>query len=476
MFIGRENELKLLNDRYRSPNAEFAVLYGRRRVGKTELLRHFSLDKDAFFYTCNEYTDSRQFEKFKDALCDFDPAFIKKARGLRDWDELFRSLPELRHKGKLIVVIDEFPYMCAGDKSIPSVLQNAWDSVLKYSEIMLIISGSSISFTEDELLAAKNPLYGRATVIYKLLPLPFSDAVKFFPDYSAEDKVMAYAILGGIPHYLKQFSPDLSLMENIIKNILTKGTALYGEVEYILHQELREPTVYSTILEVIATGANKYNEIAQKARLDSGKLNFYLKGLLELGLVQKELPAAATDKELANRSAGEYRVCDNYFRFWFAFCYGNITELEKGGAQELWDYEIENELHRFCSRAFEEVCTDWLRAERKAGRAPFPFLNIGRWWGNVRHTDETGKPFTSTEEIDILAYNKDKTACIIGECKFRNSPFDHDQLLRLRKKLDLRGVEAYYYLFSLSGFTAAVSNEENEHLMLVPIDKITNIS
>ena len=172
MFIGREKELEFLNKRYESDQAEFIVVYGRRRVGKTELLTEFCKDKPHFFYICNEYTDRKQFTSFSDALLDFAPAMQKTIRRFADWEDLFSSFGDLPGEEKTVIVIDEFPYMCKGDKSIPSVIQNLWDHKLRNANIMLIISGSSISFIEDELLGVKNPLYGRATGIYKLEPMP----------------------------------------------------------------------------------------------------------------------------------------------------------------------------------------------------------------------------------------------------------------------------------------------------------------
>ena len=469
MFVGRETELSFLDERYESGRAEFIVLYGRRRVGKTELLTEFSAGKECFFFTCNEYTDRKQRQKFTEAMVDFDPAMAKTARGFRDWQDIFSALPRLSHRQKLVIVIDEFPYMCKGDKSIPSVLQSLWDHSLRNEDIMLIVSGSSVSFMEDELLSAKNPLYGRATAIYRLAPLPFDDAVRFFPGYSAEEKMIAYAILGGIPHYLKQFDPDRSLADNIVGRILTKGNVLFGEVEYILHQELREPATYNTILETVALGSTRFNEIAERSGIESSKLNVYLKSLMALGLVEKEVPVSTSEKDAARRSVGEYRICNNFFRFWFAFAYPNMTELEKGGAGEIWEYEIKDGLHRFASKAFEEICVEWLRKQRKEGNLPFRFRQIGRWWGKVRRKDENGKAFSVAEEIDILAYDREQTHFLLGECKFRNEPFDMPQLRAFRQKFDRPDKTVYYYVFSLSGFTKAVSEEEDKYLKLISV-------
>lgn len=209
MFIGRETELKFLEDKYHEKKAQLIVLYGRRRVGKTETLREFCKGKPHIFFSCTQSTDKVQLAKFsKQVLRENIPAkqYISE---FADWEKAFRALLELPYGDKKkLVVIDEFPYMCKGNRSVPSILQNLWDTVFKESSVMLILCGSAMSFIEKELLAEKNPLYGRATGIYKMKKMGFYDSARFFPNYSEEEKILAYAVLGGIPHYLNQFSPD----------------------------------------------------------------------------------------------------------------------------------------------------------------------------------------------------------------------------------------------------------------------------
>ena len=195
--------------------------------------------------------------------------------------------------------------MCRGNKSIPSILQNLWDTVLKDSNVMIILCGSAMSFMEKELLAEKNPLYGRATGIYKMNAMGFYDAARFFPEYSERDKVLTYAVLGGIPHYLRQFDPEISVAENIKRNILTKGSALYSEVEFLLHQELRETQIYNSVIEAVALGNTKLNDISQKSLIeDTSKTSVYLKNLIELGIVRREFSVDAGVKERANANRG----------------------------------------------------------------------------------------------------------------------------------------------------------------------------
>lgn len=458
MFIGREYELKFLNERYQSDQAELIVLYGRRRVGKTELLSEFCKGKKHVFYTCNEYTDAKQLKEFSNKLIPTNPDVSNLIKQFNDWEAAFAFLGEYDSSEKTVIVIDEFPYMVKGDPSIPSVIQNLWDRDLKNKNIMLILSGSSMSFIENEILGYKNPLYGRTTAIYKLEPMPYFDAVKFFPNYSDEDKAIAYAILGGIPHYLRQFDGGVSLEKNIKTKILTKSAQLYEEAEFLLHQELREPAVYVTIIEAIALGCNKYSEIAEKSNIDSAKLSTYLKNLVELGLVYKQLPALSKTKELIKRNQGEYELKDNFFRFYYAYVFPHKSELETNNVELVWKYIIKNDLHHFASRPFENICIRYLYALAGQEKLPKFFTSFSGWWGKVTKSDMNGKLYSCSEEIDIVGADADGKNYLIGECKFTNEPFDLGELQKLRGKIIFDG-NIYICLFSLKGFTDAVKAE-----------------
>lgn len=320
-----------------------------------------------------------------------------------------------------MVVIDEFPYMCKGNGSIPSILQNLWDTELKDRNVMLILCGSAMRFIEKELLAEKNPLYGRATGIYKMNEMGFYDAVRFFPDYSAKDRVLAYAVLGGIPHYLNQFSPELSLAENIKRNILTKGSVLYSEVEFLLHQELRETPVYNSIIEAVALGSTKLNDISPKALVeDNSKTSVYLKNLVE--------PA----------------------------------------------------LHEFASFAFEDICREFVRELQKKNALPFRYTKMGRWTGKttVRDKNTESGLRTAETEIDLLGIDRDSKKYLVGECKFKHSPFQYSEYLDTLAKLtpQKEKAEFYYALFSESGFDERTwaEAEASDHLYLYDLETIVN--
>lgn len=479
MFIGREAELKFLENKYKEDKGQLIVLYGRRRIGKTETLKKFCENKPHIFFSCRECTDKLQLKNFCEKLFEEDIPAKQYVNEFTDWGKAFRAVLDLPYGNKKkLIVIDEFPYMCKENSSIPSILQNLWDDVLKDENVMIILCGSSMSFIEKELLAEKNALYGRATGIYKMKEMGFYDAVKFFPDYSDEEKVLVYSILGGIPHYLKQFSPDLSLAENIKQNILTKGCVLYSEVEFLLRQELRETQIYNSIVQAIALGNTKLNDISQKSLVeDNPKTSVYLKNLMELGIIEKEFSVGSSTKEKANKNRGIYRIADNFFRFWYAFAFTNISALETDDVEGVYKYSIESELNKFASFTFEDICREYVTELQKADALPFRYSKMGRWFGKTTVRDRDELAFCDTE-IDILAISSQDKKYLVGECKYKDNEFGYSDYLDTAAKLgnEKKNADFYYALFSKSGFNQKIIDKamSDKSLLLFYLNDIVN--
>ena len=467
MFIGREKEIAFLESKYTAENGQLIVLYGRRRVGKTETLKEFCKNKPHVFFACRECTDKLQLRTFSEKMLKEDIPARRYISQFENWEQAFRSVTDLPSGDmKKLLIIDEFPYMCRGNTSIPSVLQNLWDEVLKDKNLMIVLCGSSMSFIEKELLSEKNPLYGRATGVYRMTEMDFYDAVKFFPDYSDTDKVIAYSVLGGIPHYLKQFDPKKSLAENIKNNILTKGCVLYSEVDFLLRQELRETPIYNSLIEAIALGNTKLNEISQKSLVDdTSKTSTYLRNLIQLGIVEREFSVDAGTKERANTNRGTYKLTDNFFRFWYAFVFTNYSELEAGDVDGVFHYSVEPQLHQFASMPFEDVCRQYVRKLQQANALPFRYAHMGRWTGKttVRDTSAPGGTRIAETEIDILAVSRSRKEYLICECKFKNKPFSYSEYLDTIAKLTPQKEKAdfYYALFSELGFDNKIKEADN---------------
>ena len=483
MFIGREAELKFLEDKYQDGRGQLIVLYGRRRVGKTETLREFCKGKPHVFYSCTQSTDKVQLVKFSQLMLKEDIPARDYITEFADWEKAFHAILDLPYgDSKKLIVIDEFPYMCKGNDSIPSILQNLWDSELKDANVMVILCGSAMSFIEKELLADKNPLYGRATGIYKMEAMGFYDAARFFPDYSPRDKVLTYAVLGGIPHYLNQFDPKKSLGENIKRNILTKGSVLYSEVDFLLHQELRETPIYNSIIEAVALGNTKLSDISQKAMIDStSKTSVYLRNLIELGIVEREFSVDVKLKEKVNASRGVYCLTDNFFRFWYTFGFANFSQLEDGDVDGVYEYVVEPALHEFSSFIFEDVCKEFVKEQQKRNALPFRYSKMGRWFGKTTIRDEhaaTGLR-TAETEIDLLAIDREEKNYLVGECKFKKQPFRYSEYLNTVAKLTSQKQKAvfYYALFSESGFDEKIEDiaREDQTLQLYDLEEIVGL-
>ena len=467
MFIGRTAELDFLNSKYSEPQGQLIVLYGRRRVGKTETLREFCKGKPHVFFSCTQTTDRAQLAKFSQYLLREDIPARKYISEFDDWEKAFLAIGDLPYGDKKkLVVLDEFPYMCRGNMSIPSIIQNLWDSKLKDQNVMLILCGSAMSFIEKELLSEKNPLYGRATGIYKMKEMGFYDAIKFFPDYSDYDKIVTYAVLGGIPHYLKQWNPKWSVEENVKKNILSKGCVLYSEVEFLLHQELRETALYNTIIEAIALGSTKLNEISKKSLIDdTSKTSVYLKNLIELGIIEREFSVETSVKEKANANRGIYKLTDNFFRFWYAFGFANYSQLEDGDVNGVYEYIIKPEIHEFCAASFEDICLEFVKQLQRRNQLPFRYARIGRWMGKTTVRDTTAESGTrvAETEIDLLAIDRYSKNFLVGECKFKGKPFTYTEYLNTIAKLEplKKNADFYYALFSESGFDEKIPYDQS---------------
>lgn len=462
MFVGRKTELSFLDDKYNTDGGQLIVLYGRRRVGKTETLHEFCKDKEHIFYSCAECTDLEQLRSFSARVLVNDHPAKKYLSEFTSWEQAFDAVCDIPTAKKMVLVIDEFPYMVKGNNSIPSVLQNLWDRKLKRKNMMIILCGSAMSFMEKEILAEKNPLYGRATGILKMTAMSFYEAALFFPNYSTLDKILAYSILGGIPHYLKQFDDSMSLEENIKKSILQRGSILYSEVEFLMRQELREATIYNTAIQAIALGNTKLNDIHLKTQIEKNKLNVYLKNLIDLGIIEREFPVSAGIKEQANVQRGLYRITDNYFRFWYAFVFPNMSELETDDASGVYKYAIKPQLDEYASLVFEDVCRAYIRRQNRADALPFRFTKIGCWWNK-------------TDEIDLMAIDAKGEKILLGECKFKKSAFNLSELKHLTSKIvpEKQGTKKYYYIFSRSGYTKDVCEiAKKESICLVDLNEL----
>lgn len=418
-MLGRREELNELNELYESGKFQCVIMYGRRRVGKTTLIAEFIKDKKNIFLSAQENSSDVMLEEFSQKA--YKMAGMEGYGKFASWQAAFSFVGDVAMEQSVVMVIDEFPYLAKADTSIKSVLQHAIDHKLKNTKLFIILCGSQISFIEKEVLGYNSPLYGRRTAQMRIEPFNFADSRLFFPSWSVERQIEAYAILGGIPLYLQQFDEDKSIEENIKKFILKKYSYLYEEPLNLLKQELREPAKYNAIIEAIANGASSMNDIATKTGINTAHCSSYLNTLASILLIKKELPLG--DKVTSRK--GIYQLQDNFFRFWYRYVFKNRSEIELGLWDLVYDEKIRNHLTEFYGHVFEDVCQQHFIQQLKTGKLPYSFSSIGRWWGN-------NKVLKQQEEIDIYAIGS--KGIYIGECKYRNELVERDILENLVRR------------------------------------------
>ncbi len=438
MFIGRNTELKILDKLYCSNRFEFAVIYGRRRVGKTALINEFSRDKDTIFFTGVETNAKQNLENFSRCIMEYQTGFAVDS-SFASFQAALEYVFQLAQEKRLVLVIDEYPYVARALKSFDSTLQLLIDKNKDSSKLFLILCGSSMSYMEDNVLAYKAPLYGRRTAQLKIHPFDFFESCRYFENFSGEDKALAYGIVGGTPQYLMQLDDRLSIEDNIKNTHLNPASSIFEEPNNLLKQEVREPAIYNAVITAIATGASKMSEISGKIDEDTSVCATYIKNLISLGIVKKEMPYG----EKSGRKT-IYSIEDNMFRFWYRFVPGN-TSLISRGAADLAYSRIAPELSAYMGGVFEEICKQYLWRLLLAGKCAVSFTELGRWWGT--------NPKTRTqEEIDIMGTDKD--SALFGECKWTNDKVDLGVLETLVERSSLFHFgKTHFYLFSKSGFT-----------------------
>jgi AAA+ ATPase superfamily predicted ATPase len=363
-----------------------------------------------------------------------------------DWDKALDYICQKAKDERIILAIDEYPYLAGNYRTISSILQAQIDAKLKDSKLFLILCGSSMSFMENQVLGYKSPLYGRRTAQFKIESFDFFDSLPFLDGFEKTDKAVLYGVTGGIPEYLTKINAKQTVRENIINLFLTPQGHFYEEPTNLIKQELREPAVYNGIIEAIAKGASRLNEIATHCGMESNKCSKYLASLISLGIVKKEKPVTET---VGKRSI--YLLADQMFRFWYRFVFPSMSTIVGGLGAGVYDNEVAPRLNAFMGLVFEQMCRQYVLKLARADELPFFFGRIGRWWG--------GNPkLKRQEEIDLLAY-RDDTA-LFGECKWTNAPVDVETLRGLDAKSRLfRYQTNYYYLFAKSGFTDSLIAE-----------------
>lgn len=414
LFINRDQELAFLESEYAKDSSSLVIIYGRRRVGKTELALKFRARKPSVYYLSQRFNLEQQVEDFLEKaslqLGIYQPKISK-------WDEALKFVAQ-QIKGKPVIIIDEVPYLIEGSSATMSSFQSAWDLYLKDANVMLILLGSSIGMMENEVLGYKSPLYGRRTGQIRVEPLKFAQVTQFFPQKSAEEMVQIYGCLGGVPAYLNKFDPNLSFIDNVFENILQRATFLYDEAAFLLKEELRAPTNYELILEAISKGKRRISEISDETGIPVQNLPKYLRVLINLGIVAKDWPVVLK-KSRDIKTGSIYALADNFMNFWYTFVYPlrSILEINRDAVIS----RIDGAYDRYLGRIFEDIAKQHLIDLNTAGKLPFTFERIGRQWGSIPGKQKGANAY----EIDLVALNDDSKDIMFVECKWQTLTADN---------------------------------------------------
>lgn len=460
-FVDRNEELDRLRSLYDSPTAELAIVYGRRQIGKSELVRQSIRDRDdAVYYQAVQGTETTQLARFVEAASTAYPGIADVRQA---WEPLLRYLVDR----DAVVVVDEFPYLIDTDEGLPSIVQHLWDTGVDDSQATLVLTGSAIGRMHTHVLDGGAPLYGRVSQTpngrIELTYLPFGTVREFVPRYGPEERVFVYGVFGGTPRYLRPIDPDATLGENVSRLLLDPDGSLHDEPETVLQMELNEVDTYFSVLESIASGNRSRNEIAQGAGIESTNTSYYFDRLETLEIIEKHHPALA---DPARSKRTRYRIRDPVFRFYFRYLYGRSGRYELYGENAYEDL-IEPELPEFVSETFERLC-------RKALPALYPSYTLTRfpsqWWYKGR-------------EIDVLAPTDQRTL-LVGEVKFTNSPLGYGVLSQVESDVEHvdwspgggREPEYEFALFSRSGFKPSVEEaaDDRDDLRLYDLDAVVD--
>ncbi len=442
-FVDREQEMQTLQQEYNRDGSALVVLYGRRRVGKTTLISEFIRDKKALFFLASEESEPQNRNAFREKTAEFLDSDLLRSADVKSWDVLFREIVNAMLPGKPVIVLDEFQYLGKANPAFPSIFQRIWEEILKDKPVMVILCGSLISMMESQTLAYGSPLYGRRTAQIRLKQIPFGYYPEFFPGKSRKELIEMYAVTGGVPKYIELFAQSEDIYRAIEQCVLNRSGYLYDEPHFLLQQEVSEVGSYFSIIKAIAAGNSKLSAISSVLEIKSTSLTKYLKTLIDLDILEREVPVTEESPEKSKK--GLYKIKDNYLRFWFAFVYPNMSFIESGHSRIVMNKIRQSLVKNHIAFVYEDVCRERMWDLNGEGTWPFYFTKLGRYWD-------------ARTEIDIAALDPEGRNLILGECKYWAEPVGIGVLRELEEKAQSVAWErdsrkVWYVLFGLSGFT-----------------------
>ena len=446
-FVNREKEKAFLESEYRKDTPSFVVIYGRRRIGKTSLIKEFIKDKSALFFLATEESEAENRNTFKSAVSEYIGNPLLEQADVDSWEELFNYIVKDSTHDRKLIIIDEFQYIGKANRAFVSVLQKIWDTVLSEHNVMLILCGSLVNMMYSQTLSYDSPLYGRRTGQIKMKQIAFRCYPQFFAndDLTERQLIESYAVTGGVPKYIETFEPYRDVYTAIERCVMSKESYLYEEPAFLLEKEVRDVGSYFSIIKTIASGKEKQSEIASALNVAQTNLPKYLKTLIDLDILEREVPA--TEDKPEKSKMGLYKIKDNYIRFWFRFIYPYRSYIEMDNTDFVMQKIKAGFIPNHAAFVYEDICRrEYMPALVAEGKWDFTPTRIGRWWDR------------SDTEIGVVAVDETTDNIIFGECKFTNEPMDTDvyyHLLEKAEKVDWKKQtrKSRYVLFSFNGYT-----------------------
>jgi len=441
-FLNRSDDLAALNDSWAavSRRGQFFVLWGRRRVGKTELLNYFVEDKRALYFEATDATEAVQLSNLAEQLSLISGNLLYAATGFPSWTAALEAIAQFVGGERTAVVLDEFQYLGARQRELATLLSRWWRETGRERPMLFLIAGSEVSFFRQDVLAGQ--LYGRRDNQWQVRPFAHYDAALFVPNYSPEDKVRTYAACGGMPYYLDTFDDTLPIEQNIARNILFRGGLLHEEAELLLRQELNDPFNYFSVLEAIARGDTRTSRIASRTHLEQAQVSQLLRVLERLELVEQRRPVTASPASKKTT----YAILDGFLNFHFRFVEPYRSRLRsRDDARRHLETTVMPQLDHFVSKpAWELICQHhMLRAEDAKA--------VGAWWGPV----PTGRKQTEEREVDGATIDINGKVTALASCKWTNSPLPlREERFLTQMQEHIPGAENVerHYFYTRSGF------------------------
>lgn len=441
----KKSDLAILEEKYDKSGNQLVVLYGRKGCQKEQLIREFVEDKKYFYYRCRQASADEQRRMMGEEI---ERRFDVKLNQ-HTYDEFFNRIKS-GDPSKLVVVIDEAQNIIKKDADFIGSILRLKEKKLYPGPVMIILASSSIVWAEQEAVE-----YFKDTM--KIGELNFLEVVREFPTLPVKDAIMIYGVLGGVPDYLDEWNPEISFKKNICRLVLSPNGALFNEAQTLISKELRELSVYNTILATIAKGQDKLNDLFHETGFSRAKISVYMKNLSHFDIVNRVVSFETGGWD--NAKKGVYQITDTFVNFWFKFIYPHLSDLYLMSEEEFYDTYIASEINEYLNRYFRNVCMEYLMILNQMGKLPFKITKIGTWIGK-------------TGNIDIIAQSEDRRN-VIGFCNWNEPEMTMamcEQMATAMEKAKLTSDD--YYLFSATYFEPALKH----YVKMDPRFKLINMN